>query len=269
MRTLIPILAIALAASPATAVDFLLAKQYTTQDVTHWAMSEKLDGVRAYWDGNKLISRQGYAFTPPQGYTADFPPYPMDGELYSGRQQFEHISATVRRHNSSWHDIKLHVFDVPAAQGNLYQRLAVLQKWLHAHPKAPIVIIKQIPVKNREHVFQYLKQIEALGGEGVMLRNPNLAYAGGRSDQLLKLKSIQDAECTVTRHYEGKGKNSGKLGAIGCKNQLGEFKIGSGFKDADRLNPPPVGSVITYRYRGFTKKGTPRFATYFRKRSDR
>ncbi|WP_165009054.1 DNA ligase [Neisseria yangbaofengii] len=269
MRLIIPIFTALFISSRLFAADLLLAQEYKNQNIQGWAMSEKLDGVRAYWDGSKLISRQGYAFTPPKGYTADFPPYPLDGELYSGRQQFEHISAAVRRHNGSWQDIKLHVFDVPSAQGNLYQRLAVLQKWLHAHPKAPIVIIKQIAVKNREHVFQHLKQIEALGGEGVMLRNPNLAYAGGRSDQLLKLKSIQDAECTVTRHYEGKGKNSGKLGAIGCKNQLGEFKIGSGFKDADRLNPPPVGSVITYRYRGFTKKGTPRFATYFRKRSDR
>ena len=108
----------------------------------------------------------------------------------------------------------------------------------------------------------FLKEIEAKGGEGVMLRNPNTPYHGGRSSNLLKLKSQYDAECTVTRHHEGKGKYAGKLGAVSCKNQH------SGFKDADRDNPPPVGSVITYRYRGFTQKGTPRFATFLRVRKD-
>ncbi|MGN6905506.1 DNA ligase, partial [Neisseria sp. P0015.S006] len=82
-------------------------------------------------------------------------------------------------------------------------------------------------------------------------------------------KSEYDDECTVTRHYEGKGRNVGRLGAVGCKNQYGEFRIGSGFKDKDRDHPPKIGALITYRYRGFTQKGTPKFATFVRVRSDR
>ncbi|MCP1772700.1 DNA ligase-1 [Neisseria perflava] len=270
MKNIIPIFAtIFICHTTAAAEDLLLAQEYKNQDISSWAMSEKLDGVRAYWDGKQLLSRQGYAFTPPPDYTAHFPPYPLDGELYSGRGQFEQISATVRANSSDWHDIKLHVFDVPKASGNLYQRLTIAQNWLKLYPSAPIVVIPQIPVKNQEHAQAFLKEIEALGGEGVMLRNPNQAYTSGRSNQLLKLKSVHDAECTVTRHYEGKGKNAGRLGAIGCKNQLGEFRIGSGFKDAERNNPPPIGSVITYRYRGCTQKGTPRFATFLRIRTDK
>ena len=98
-----------------------------------------------------------------------------------------------------------------------------------------------------------------------MLRNPNTPYQGGRSDNLLKLKSAHDAECTVTAHHEGKGRNAGLLGAVSCRNETGEFRIGSGFKNADRRNPPPIGSRLTYKYRGFTAKGTPRFATYLRR----
>ncbi len=256
------------AAVCSAAPDLLLAQEFKGQDVNGWAMSEKLDGVRAYWDGKRLISRQGNAFQPPPGYTAHFPPYPLDGELYSGRGQFEQISAAVRTQNGDWKNIRLHVFDVPKAQGNLYQRLAVLSGWLKQHPQAPINVIAQTPVRNQAQVQAFLKEIEAKGGEGVMLRNPNTPYHGGRSSNLLKLKSQYDAECTVTRHHEGKGKYAGKLGAVSCKNQHGEFRIGSGFKDADRDNPPPVGSVITYRYRGFTQKGTPRFATFLRVRKD-
>lgn len=252
----------------AQAESLLLAKEYQQQDVRGWAMSEKLDGVRAFWDGKQLFSRNAYPFTPPPGFIRDFPPFALDGELYSGRGQFEQISAAVRSHQGDWAAIKLHVFDVPHAEGNLYQRLAVLQKWLDAHPQANIVCIPQQVVRDVAQVREFLQQIEAGGGEGVMLRDPNAAYQGGRSDQLLKMKSLQDAECTVTAHHAGKGKYAGMLGALSCRNQDGEFRIGSGFSDADRSNPPPVGAVITYRHRGFTAKGLPRFPTYLRTRSD-
>ena len=252
----------------AQAESLLLAKEYQQQDVRGWAMSEKLDGVRAFWDGKQLFSRNAYPFTPPPGFIRDFPPFALDGELYSGRGQFEQISAAVRSHQGDWAAIKLHVFDVPHAEGNLYQRLAVLQKWLDAHPQANIVCIPQQVVRDVAQVREFLQQIEAGGGEGVMLRDPNAAYQGGRSDQLLKMKSLQDAECTVTAHHAGKGKYAGMLGALSCRNQDGEFRIGSGFSDADRSNPPPVGAVITYRHRGFTAKGLPRFPTYLRARSD-
>lgn len=268
MRTMIPIFAASFI-STAFGADLLLAQEYKNQDIAGWAMSEKLDGVRAYWDGRQLISRQGYAFTPPKGFTAGFPSFPMDGELYSGRGRFEQISATVRSASGNWDGIRLHVFDVPQAQGNLYQRLETASKWLKSHPSARFTVIPQVKVRDKQHALDFLKQVEALGGEGVMLRQPEARYASGRNGQLLKLKSEYDDECTVTRHYEGKGRNVGRLGAVGCKNQYGEFRIGSGFKDKDRDHPPKIGALITYRYRGFTQKGTPKFATFVRVRSDR
>ena len=247
IRGIIPIFTAVFIPASAGAADLMLAQEYKDQEIAGWAMSEKLDGVRAYWDGKHLMSRQGYAFAPPKGFTAQFPPYPLDGELYSGRGQFEQISAAVRSASSDWRGIRLHVFDVPKAQGNLYQRLAVATQWLKTHPNAPITIIPQIKVRDRQHAMDFLKQIEAQGGEGVILRQPESRYSGGRSSQLLKLKSQYD----------------------GCKNRHGEFRIGSGFKDKDRDNPPKIGTLITYRYRGFTQKGTPKFATFVRVRTDR
>lgn len=269
MRSIILIFAAFFISGRLYAADLLLAKEYTDQNIEGWAMSEKLDGVRAYWDGKQLISRQGYTFTPPEDYLRYFPPYPLDGELYSTRGQFEQISATVRSGTGNWQPIKLHIFDVPQASGNLYQRLAVAQQWLQLYPAAPLAIIPQIPVKSVQHAEDFLKYIESQGGEGVMLRNPGQSYTGGRSNQLLKFKSQHDAECTVTQHYEGKGRNQGRIGAIGCRNQYGEFRIGSGFKDAQRDNPPPIGATITYRYRGFTQKGKPRFPTFVRIRDEK
>ena len=247
--------------------DLILAGEYSGQDVHGWAMSEKLDGVRAYWDGHQLISRAGHPFHPPAGFLADYPPWPLDGELYSTRGAFEHISGSVRRADGDWTGIHLHVFDVPQASGTLYQRLATLHDWLQDHPQARIRLIPQIPIRDPAQVNAALRSIEAAGGEGVMLRDPARPYHGGRSPYLLKHKSAHDAECTVIAHHAGTGRNAHRLGALTCENTHGKFRIGSGFSDAEREHPPAIGSTITYRYRGYTQKGTPRFATYLRPRT--
>lgn len=250
-------------------LNLMLLEQYKNQEVTGWAMSEKLDGIRGFWDGKQLLSRQGNPLSPPDYFTQHFPPFAIDGELFSERGKFEEISATVRSANpKGWYKLKLHVFDVPNAEGDLYQRLDKLQKWLSDHPTPHIAIIEQIPVKSTAHLQQFFDEIQKLGGEGVVVRNPNAPYIHGRSAQILKLKAVFDEECTVVAHHKGKGKYADKLGAITCENQRGRFRIGSGFKDKDRQNPPPIGSLITYKYRGLTKAGKPRFATFWRVRSD-
>ena len=185
------------------APSLMLAEEYRNQHVENWAASEKLDGVRAYWDGKKLLSRQGYAFTPPPGFTKNFPDYPLDGELYAGRGRFEQTSAAVRSASGDWSGIRLHVFDVPQAQGNLYKRLAVIEDRLKKYP-ANISVVRQMPVKDIAQARAMMEKIVAGGGEGVILRDPAVPYAAGRSSSYLKLKPQQDAECTVTKHYEGK-----------------------------------------------------------------
>ena len=257
-------LACLMMAARAAAPDLILAGEYSGQDVRGWAMSEKLDGVRAYWDGHQLISRAGHPFHPPDGFLADYPPWPLDGELYSTRGDFERISAAVRSADADWAGIHLHVFDVPQAESTLYRRLATLAAWLRDHPQARIRLIPQIPIRDTAEIDTALRTIEAAGGEGVMLRDPARPYHGGRSPYLLKHKSAHDAECTVTAHHPGTGRNAHRLGALTCENAHGSFRIGSGFSDAEREHPPAIGSTITYRYRGYTKKGTPRFATYLR-----
>ena len=247
--------------------DLMLLENYKDQNVTGWVMSEKLDGVRGYWDGNQLFTRGGVPLTPPAYFLENFPPFAIDGELFSQRDQFAEISSIVRAYqDKGWHTLKLYVFDVPDAKGDLFTRLATLKAYLAKHPSQHIEIIEQTPIESPEHIRQFLRQVEQQKGEGIVIRNPNAPYERKRSSQILKLKTALDEECTVIAHHAGKGQFENVMGSLTCENHRGQFKIGSGFKLADRINPPPIGSSITYKYRGLTNKGKPRFATYWRKK---
>ncbi|PJG84175.1 DNA ligase [Caviibacterium pharyngocola] len=249
--------------------ELMLLDTYTNQDVKNWVMSEKLDGVRGYWDGQQLFTRQNNILTPPSYFIKDFPPFAIDGELFSERNRFEEISAIVRsQKDKGWESLKLYVFDVPNAPGNLFERLSLLKDYLHIHPTPYIRIIEQIPIRNAAHIRQFLAQVEAQQGEGVVLRNPNAPYETKRSSQILKLKTALDEECEVIAHHQGKGQFENMLGSLTCKNHRGVFRIGSGFNFSDRTNPPPIGSTITYKYRGINKNGLPKFATYWRKKEN-
>ena len=256
----------ALAATPGeTAASLMLAREFHGQDVAGWAMSEKLDGVRGFWDGRRLVSRGGHVFDAPPGFTRNFPPFALDGELFGGRGTFEKTSAAVRSAGGDWRGIRLHVFDVPHAEGGLYARLQQAKDWLAAHPDCGFVVIEQRPVASLDAARRFLREVEAQGGEGIVLRDPALPYQAGRSAGFLKWKSRFDEECAVVAHHPGKGKYAGLMGAVSCENHRGRFRIGTGWKDADRRDPPPLGTVITYRYQGFTAKGLPRFPSYLRR----
>ena len=244
----------------------LLLKVYRDQNITGWVMSEKLDGVRAYWDGKHLISRSGKIIHAPKWFTKEYPPFEIDGELWSKRGDFENILSIVRDKtpSSKWREIKHYIFEVPNAKGNLFQRLAKVKPYVGKYIK----IIKQIPIKNRQHMQNFLHKIEAMGGEGVVVRDPNVPYIGKRTSKVLKVKSFKDTECIVVKVLKGKGKYANMLGSIECKLPNGKlFKIGSGFSDKERKNPPSIGDRVTFKYKELTKYGKPRFPVFLRVRN--
>jgi len=65
----------------------------------------------------------------------------------------------------------------------------------------------------------------------------------------------------------GKGKYKAVMGSVLCQTSTGkELRIGSGFKDKDRESPPAIGSEITFKYYGFTKKGKFKYPVYLREK---
>jgi DNA ligase-1 len=100
-----------------------------------------------------------------------------------------------------------------------------------------------------------------------MLHRDDASYETGRSSALLKLTPWQDAEAVVVDHLPGQGKYAGMVGALRMEMADGRrFSLGSGLSDGLRRNPPPLGTLVTYRYRELTGNGMPRFPRYLRVR---
>lgn len=242
----------------------------------YW-VSEKYDGVRGFWDGQKLLTRGGQAINAPAWFTANWPATPMDGELWAGRGQFQKAVSTVRQQTpdeSAWRGIQFMVFDLPAEPGTFNERLSSLNTVVGKLAVPWVQAVPQSKVASHAALQTQLKQITKLGAEGLMLHRGSSSYKGVRNDDLLKVKTHDDAEAKVIVHIPGKGKYAGQLGALlveipGIDGRAAKrLKLGTGFSDAQRQNPPAVGSQVTYRYRGLNDSGIPRFASFMRLRED-
>lgn len=248
----------------------LLEKYDSNMSVNGWLMSEKLDGVRAYWNGEKLLSRGGKEFHPPKWFIKDFPPFAIDGELWSKRGDFENISSITSQKtpHKDWKNLTYNIFEVPNQQGGLLKRLNVLKNYLAKHPNAYIKIIPQVTCKDKSHLQKFYHEIIEQGGEGVVLRNGDASYIAKRTKEALKLKPFEDAECKVVGYKKGTGKYSEVIGSLICQLQNGNMlHIGSGLSDKQRANPPKIGTIITFKYQGFTKNGIPRFPVFLHVRN--
>jgi DNA ligase-1 len=234
-------------------------------------MSEKLDGVRAWWNGGDFLSRQGNIYQAPAWFTAGLPNLPLDGELWLDRKAFQRTVSIVRRHDQSehWRQIKYVLFDAPDVGGPFEERQKSLFAMISQHRPQYATVLDQVCCTGIKIMKTELARIESLGGEGLMLRQPGSAYEAGRSSTLLKVKTFHDAEGRIVEHLPGRGRHAGRLGAVVVELPSGlTFSVGTGFTDDQRQNPPPVGSIVTYRYQELTDRGVPRFPSFVRVRSD-
>ncbi len=239
-------------------------------DLSRYWVSEKLDGARAVWDGRSLRFRSGRPVHAPAWFLAGLPPEPLDGELWIARGRFEALSGIVRRlqpRDEDWRRVRFMVFEQPDGAGTFSERIERLRAIVVRAGVPWLQMVEQFRVADRAALQARLDEVVAGGGEGLMLHRADAPYLTGRSDALLKLKPLLDAEATVIAHLPGRGRLAGTMGALLVETPAGlRFQIGTGFSDALRRAPPPVGSLITYRYRDLTRDGVPRFASYLRRR---
>ena len=251
----------------------LLANVYRDQiDVSRYLVSEKLDGVRAIWDGEALRFRSGKTINAPRWFLDGLPRQALDGELWIKRGDFDRTSGIVRREqpqDDEWRQVRYMIFELPGAPGTFRDRAEQMRRLVSQTNTPWLQEIEQTPAVDRNILNKRLKSVVRAGGEGLMLHLADAPYETGRSDVLLKLKPWQDTEAVVIAHQPGKGKYLGALGALSVRTPEGrEFSLGTGFSDQQRQHPPAIGTTVTYRYRDLTRTGLPRFASFLRVREE-
>lgn len=249
----------------------LLAREASAGiDPAPYWVSEKLDGVRAVWDGKVLRFRSGRRIAAPAWFVAALPAQVLDGELWLGRGRFAEVSARVRKAepvDAEWRAVRYLIFELPGAPGDFSARVVAMRALVASAGVPWLGAVAQARLPDRAALASRLAEVLAAGGEGLMLHRADAPYLTGRHDALLKLKPWQDAEAIVVAHRPGQGRLAGRLGALEVRMADGrQFRIGTGFSDAERASPPPVGTQISFRYRGLTASGLPRFASFWRVR---
>jgi DNA ligase 1 len=241
-------------------------------DVKNYLVSEKLDGMRAYWDGKNLISRGGNKIMAPKWFVRKLPAQPLEGELWISRGAFEKVSGIARTkmpNDKDWRLIKFMVFDLPKSGKIFADRYEQMIKIATKANLDHLQIVEQFEIENEKGLLKKLEDIVRKGGEGLMLHKKTAKYQIGRSDNILKLKIFSDDEAVIIGYNAGKGKFKGMMGSLLVENNDGvTFKIGAGFTNEVRKNPPKIGSQITYKYYGKTKNNIPKFASFLRVRED-
>ena len=258
-------------------LDLMLAKVFRDDiDISGWLVSEKLDGVRGFWDGKHLLSKNGKDLSPPAAFVQGLPPFALEGEIWGGRGTFAKTIAIVQRHqpHAGWLGLRFAVFDVPGSPLGFTRRLARARKWFVDHPSPYAFVIEQKIIRSNAQLEEELQRVEGLGGEGLIVRQAHALYVHGRSNEILKVKRFFDMEAVVIAHVPGKGKNKGRLGSLlvelvqdshDGKKKI-RCKIGTGFSDEQREHPPAIGTVITFKYYGFYPSGQPKFPSFLRVR---
>ena len=249
----------------------MLAKNWQAgQDPVDFLVSEKLDGVRAVWDGRVLRYRSGRVIPAPAWFVSALPKTALDGELWLGRRSFDRLSGIVRRAvpvDDEWREVRYMIFDLPGQPGRFGERAARLVSLLETAGVPWLQAVEQKHIPDRDMLERQLLELVNEGGEGFVLHRADAEWKPGRSQALRKLKPQPDEDARVVAVLPGKGRLAGRMGALMLQLPYGQrFALGTGFSDAERDAPPPVGTLVTYRYRDRTPTGLPRFASFLRVR---
>lgn len=219
-------------------------------DIKDYYVSEKLDGLRGYWDGKNLYSKNKNLYTPPKDFIKDFPPFVIDGELYCGKE-FEKTLSDVK--SSKFNCAKLYVFEVPFQKGDLKERLKVLKDYLKTHPNDNIKIIEQLEFNDEKSFQEYFDELKKQGAEGVVLHKKYEDYHTKKGKSLIKIKHYQTSQCEIIKlNY-----TRNLLKNYECKWNDKIIKIGSGFSNDHRKNPLNVGKTISFKYYRLSKNKIP------------
>lgn len=148
-----------------------------------------MDGVRACWYGDRLISRQGNIISCPEWFTSTLPTAAiLDGELWMGQgTSHENIMEVLLSTNGDWGQMKYYVFDIPSYPGTYEERMTEMEG-IKSRLPPHVVVVDNVKCTGTDHLYNYSNSILACKGEGIMLREPQSLYIQEVTTSLLKVK---------------------------------------------------------------------------------
>ena len=154
------------------------------QQQNYYWISEKYDGIRAYWDGQQLWTRQGHKIHAPSWFIKDFPTQALDGELWLARGEFERASAiarTRRPKDADWQQLKFMAFDLPDSKLPFEARQHELKQSVRLVGAAWLRYVEQTAIGSPAELEAAFQAIIENGGEGLMLNTPGALYQAGET----------------------------------------------------------------------------------------
>lgn len=230
--------------------------------LTEYWVREQFQGVRAYWDGQRLLNTAGEPMPAPPGFTRDFPATPLEGALWMGRgatgRLFE-ILGRRRPDMNQWRHLYFMAFDVPAHPGPFETRLRALEHLLRDTPAAHLRLAPYVNAGSDAELHRHLERVIAAGGQGLVLYHRDAPYRHPGSDDILALRPQQQGEARVVAIITEAGRHHNAMTGLLVETASGRhLRLREGFSAALRARPPPIGSVVRYAYRGQTPQGAPR-----------
>lgn len=179
-------------------------------------LQPKLDGMRAIWTGEKLLSRTGKEIKGVPSLVeflkVNYSDFPLDGELYNHEKTFQEQISSVRRTVNIEEDLSIqyHVYDIPVENVTFEERNKLLKARLQETDRLKLVrTTKLLSTKKlvdgveQPITEQQLNRFESEGYEGTMVRNAGGLYQRGkRTSDLMKVKTFQDAEFPIVGVYQ-------------------------------------------------------------------
>lgn len=268
--------------------------------VCDWFVSEKLDGMRAFWDGGYtrgipcsdvpfanvekhsrfkippvstgLWTRYAQPIQAPRWFLDHLPKnVPLDGELWAGHGNHQDVTSICKSQipGEGWSKISYMVFEIPTLNqvladgrinnpnmrkvfsgltgnlahvssrhfyevGSLLRKVGLPDSWILKQERLP-----GNPEACALYLEKRLMEVEAVGGEGLMLRSESSIWEPIRSWKLLKVKTLKDMEGTVIGYKWGEETDKGSkllglMGSLRVRLPSGvEFDL-SGFTDEER-----------------------------------
>ena len=263
----------------------------------NWFVSRKMDGTRCIaicdqdWVNGELVqevkffSRQGKEFTTLSNLIPDIKQmflacgggtYILDGEMClvdeNGDEHFDWIMKEITRKNHTIENPCYQVFDLlnddwfygREESTPLASRLHHLNEvWYQTQPEH-IRVAEQERLTSQEIFDKWQEKAKDGNWEGLMIRK-DVPYEGKRTNNLLKIKAMQDAEYIVegvingkATYNEGGAKEYDIISALMIRHKGNLVKVGSGLSKEQRItwfsHPEEIiGKVITVQYFEETK----------------